>query len=110
MLTTCQQQAVAHARLELARITASFHVLASAAWKIGFDVHNLKVALDICTNFPTPTHRQVAAHDSVFGTLHRHMLAVALVYRRIRVDVAGIPVMIALRAPPATELADVLGE
>lgn len=97
-------QAVAHAEGELARITASFCSLASVAWKVGFDIYNLKIALDICTNFPTPTYGQVVAHDTVFGTLHQRWEDILLVYQRIREDVVGIPEMISLWAPPALEL------
>lgn len=97
-------QAVAHAESELARITASFRSLTSAAWKVELDIHNLKVALDICNNFPTPTYGQVVAHDTVFDTLHQRWGDIVLVYCHIKESVAGIPEMISLWVPPAPEL------
>lgn len=97
-------QAAAHAESELARITASFRSLTSAAWKVELDIHNLKVALDICTNFPAPTHGQVVAHDTVFGTLRQRWGDILSVYWHIRQSVAGIPEMISLWVPPVPEL------
>lgn len=77
-----------HAKDERARMDTAFYSLTSEAWKISFDIHNLKFALDIVVNFPKPTYSQAIANNNVFSILDGEMERVMQVYRYIKADMA----------------------